>query len=81
MVCESTQRTYYAAKNHILMKEKDTNIEMIPRPKGTAGSNGFSLISKMGLNKDVEEDKTLYYDILVSMIFISETSSYIIISY
>ena len=81
MVCESTQRTYYAAKNHILMKEKDTNIEMIPQPKGMASSNSFSLISKMGLNKDVEEDKTLYYDILVSMIFISETSSYIIISY
>ena len=63
------------------MKEKDTNIEMIPRPKGTASSDGFSLILKMGLNRDVEEDKTLYYNIPVSMIFISETSSYIIISY
>jgi hypothetical protein len=40
---------------------------MIPKPKGSVGAAGFSLISAMKLDKQNSKDKALYNDILVSM--------------
>ncbi|KIM87081.1 hypothetical protein PILCRDRAFT_4301 [Piloderma croceum F 1598] len=38
--------------------------EMIPKPKGSVGETGFSLIAAMKLDKQNPKDKTLYNDIL-----------------
>ena len=38
---------------------------MIPKPKGSFGAAGFSLIAEMKLNKQDQKDKTLYNDILL----------------
>jgi hypothetical protein len=40
---------------------------MIPKPKGSIGKAGFSLIAAMMLDKHNPKDKALYNDILVSM--------------
>ena len=57
-------------KNRLLCRGSDIQtakaVEMIPRPKGTAGSSSFSLIKEMKLDKQKPEEKTLYNDILVS---------------
>jgi hypothetical protein len=39
---------------------------MIPKPKGSVGQKGYSLIKHMRLDPEVEEEKDLYNDILVS---------------
>ena len=39
---------------------------MIPKPKGSVGEAGFSLITAMRLDKQDSKDKALYNDILVS---------------
>ena len=59
------------AKNWLLMRsatetERQVTPAMIPKPKGTVGVKGFSLMMEMGLNKDDPEDNTRYKDILVS---------------
>ena len=38
---------------------------MIPKPKGSVGAAGFSLIAAMRLDKYNSKDKALYNDILV----------------
>jgi hypothetical protein len=38
---------------------------MIPKPKGSVGAAGFSLIAEMKLDKQQQKDKALYNDILV----------------
>jgi hypothetical protein len=38
---------------------------MIPKPKGSVGEAGFSLITEMKLDKYNPKDKALYNDILV----------------
>lgn len=39
---------------------------MIPKPKGSVGQKGYSLIEHMKLNPEDEEEKSRYSDILVS---------------
>lgn len=55
-------------KNRILGKdsEKRSALKMIPKPKGSIGQKGYSLIEYMRLDPEDEEEKGLYSNILVS---------------
>jgi hypothetical protein len=55
-------------KNRILKKDsqKQSTPKVIPKPKGSIGQKGYSLIKHMGLNPDEEEEKGLYSNVLVS---------------
>jgi hypothetical protein len=59
----------YSEKNRLLSRAGTTQAsqasKMIPRPKGSVGAAGFSLITAMKLDKSNPIDKTLYNDILV----------------
>ena len=61
----------YTEKNQLLnrgtMVQTSQISQVIPKPKGSVGAAGFSLISAMKLDKHNSEDKALYNDILVSM--------------
>jgi hypothetical protein len=48
--------------------ETSQKVKMIPKPRGSVGAAGFSLIAEMKLNKHDPADKTLYNDILVRCI-------------
>jgi hypothetical protein len=60
----------YVDKNRLLNRgttvQTSRTSEMIPKPKGSVGETGFSLIAAMKLDKHNPKDKTLYNDILVS---------------
>jgi hypothetical protein len=55
-------------KNRILSKssQKKSSHKVIPKPKGSIGQKGYSLIQYMRLDPEDEEDKGLYNNILVS---------------
>jgi hypothetical protein len=56
-------------KNRLLRRTAVTQVpqaaNLIPKPKGSVGDAGFSLIAAMKLDKHKPEDKALYNDILV----------------
>jgi len=60
--------TTFTEKNRILTKssEKKSSPKSIPKPKGSIGQKGYSLIHHMGLDPENEEEKSLYSNILVS---------------
>ena len=60
--------TVFAEKNRILAKgsQKQSSLKTIPKPKGSIGQKGYSLIEHMRLDPDKEDDKCLYNNILVS---------------
>src|SRR5882724_10982382 len=62
-------RLRFSDKNRLLRRTATTQTSQasktIPKPKGSVGAAGFSLIAEMKLNKQNEEDKALYNDILV----------------
>lgn len=60
--------THIAEKNRILSRgsPKKSAQKMIPKPKGSVGQKGYSLIEHMKLNPEDEEEKSRYSDILVS---------------
>ena len=45
---------------------KKSALKMIPKPKGSVGQKGYSLIEHMKLNPEDDKEKGLYNDILVS---------------
>jgi hypothetical protein len=51
------------------MAQTSQTLKMIPKPKGSVGAAGFSLIAEMKLDKHNRADKALYNDILVSCKF------------
>lgn len=60
--------TTLAEKNRVMAKgpERPGLLKAIPRPKGSIGQKGFSLIEHMQLDPEKEEEKGLYSNILVS---------------
>jgi hypothetical protein len=46
-------------------ESQDPQSELIPKPKGVAGSD-YSLITEMGLDEMNPKESILYHDILVS---------------
>jgi hypothetical protein len=59
----------YPEKNRLLRRAGTSQAsqasQLIPKPKGSVGAAGFSLITEMKLNKYNPKDKALYNDILV----------------
>jgi hypothetical protein len=58
-----------AEKNWILAKssQKASAPKMTPKPRGSIGQKGYSLIEHMRLDPNSEDDKDLYNNILVSL--------------
>jgi hypothetical protein len=70
----------FSEKNRLLKaghKLQETTRNVIPKPKGSVGNAGYSLIAKMQLDPEDRDDKILYNDILVS-IYIANGYTYLL---
>ena len=60
----------YLEKNRLLCQgsalQARKTLKTIPKPKGSVGCARYCFITKMKLNKEKNEDRILYNDILVS---------------
>ena len=68
-ISSKDELTRILEKNRLLRKtakRNDRPPKSIPKPKGSVGKSGFSLMASMGLDKTNVKERLLYNKILVS---------------